>query len=416
MKRRALFLLMIFAGIVMVFGNGQQSTKSAPEGIVWAGWSVQDDAPWMIDNWNQQHPDKKITWVGWPWNDVSTQMLIRSQGNERIDLGQTDISTIATLTGSDILVNWNDVLGSAYLNDNFEAAALSMGNFGGKQLGLPWVVASIGMVFNPEILAKAGFNEPPVTVPEFERCLEAIAKLPGDIIPYGVCTKESVAAYDFIPWLWTFGGRIYDQNKNVILNNPQGVQTFAWYKSLVDRNLIRLNINRDDSRQLFAQGRMAFYDDAVMANGIAIANGVPKERIPQVIRPMVRPVLKAGDTPRSMLWGHMLVIFNKSPVKNDVVELTKYILNKDVALRYYKEAGMLPVLKSVLDSPEIQNDVWAKNWSKITATGELGEFDLNPQVNQLNTIIEEELQACLVGTKTPQQAANDAASRISNVR
>jgi multiple sugar transport system substrate-binding protein len=272
------------------------------------------------------------------------------------------------------------------------------------------------MVFNPEILAKAGYNEPPKTVADFERCLEAIAKLPGDIIPYGVCTKESVAAYDFIPWLWTFGGRIYDSNDNVVINSPQGVQTFTWYKSLVDRKLIRVNINRDDSRQLFAQGRMAFYDDAVMANGIAVSNGVSRERIPQVIRPMVRPVVRAGDNPRSMLWGHMLVLFNKSTVKNDVVDFSRYILSKNVSLRYYNEAGMLPVLKSVLSSPEIQNDVWANNWSKITATGELGEFDLRPQINQLNTIIDEELQACLVGVKTPQQAANDAASRIRSVR
>jgi multiple sugar transport system substrate-binding protein len=416
MKRITVLLFVIITAASMVFGAGKQGAKSDDGGIVWAGWSGEVDFPWMMENWNQQNPSKKITWVGWPWEETATQMLIRSQGNEKLDIAQADTMALIPLAGTGVLADWTDLVGAAYLKDNFEESALSFGNIGGKQYGLPWVIASIGMVYNPEILARAGYREPPKTIAEFEQCLEAVAKLPGDIVPYGVCTKDSVAAYDFIPWLWTFGGRVYDRNDNVTINNQQGLETFAWYKSLIDRNLIRTNVNRDDSRQLFAQGKMAFYDDAIMANGIAAGNGVPQERLDAVIRPMVRPVLKAGDSPRSMLWGHMLIVFNKSTVKADTVELAKYIVGKDAAIRYYKEKGMLPVLKSALASPEIQNDVWANNWSKITATGEVGEFDFRAQVNQLNTILGEELQACLTGSKTPQKAADDAATRIGNAK
>jgi multiple sugar transport system substrate-binding protein len=416
MKRIVVLLFVIITVASMVFGAGRQGARSDTGGIVWAGHSGEDEISWMIEDWNQRNPSKKITWVGWPWEETGTQLLIRSQGNEKLDIAQADPMALIPLVGTDNLADWTDLVGAAYLKDNFEESAWSFGNIDGKQYGLPWVIASIGMVYNPEILAQAGYREPPKTIAEFEQCLEAVAKLPGDIVPYGVCTKDSVAAYDFIPWLWTFGGRVYDQNDNVIINNQQGLQTFTWYKSLIEKNLIRTNINRDDSRQLFAQGKMAFYDDAIMANTIAAGNGVPRERLDAVIRPMVRPVLRAGDSPRSMLWGHMLIVFNKSTVKDDTVALAKYIIGKDTAVRYYKENGMLPVLKSVLASPEIQNDTWANNWSKITATGEVGEFDFRPQINQLNTILGEELQACLTGSKTPQRAADDAATRIKNAK
>ncbi|MDR1863265.1 MAG: extracellular solute-binding protein, partial [Treponema sp.] len=265
-------------------------------------------------------------------------------------------------------------------------------------------------------LSQAGFAEPPKTIAEFERCLEAVSKLPGDIIPYGVATKDATAANDFMPWLWTFGGRIYDAGGNVTVNSAQGVQALAWYKSLMDKKYIRTNMSRFDSRKLFAQGRIAFYDDAILAKGILTGNGIPADRLSQLARPMVRPVLKAGDTSRSMMWGHMLVVFDKSPSKSDAVAFAKHLVSQPVSMRYFTQNGMPPVLKPVLASQEVQSDFWVSNWSKITATGELGEFDLSPQKNQLTTILVEELQACLMGDKTPQRAADDAASRLKTVR
>ena len=37
-----------------------------------------------------------------------------------------------------------------------------------------------------------------------------------------------------------------------------------WYKSLLDKGYIAMDTGRGDSRQLFAQGKIAFYDDAVV--------------------------------------------------------------------------------------------------------------------------------------------------------
>jgi multiple sugar transport system substrate-binding protein len=370
----------------------------------------------MRTSFEQQNPGKAVSWVGWPWAETATQLVIRNQGNEKLDIAQVDIGIFATIAATGALADWNDLAGAPWVRDNFDAASLAVGSIDGKQLGLPWSIASIGMIYNPEILARAGFNEPPKTIAEFERCLEAIARLPGDIIPYGVATRDATAANDFMPWLWTFGGRMYDAAGNVAINNAAGVQALTWYKSLIDKGYIRTNMSRFDSRQLFAQGRMAFYDDAVLAKGVAVGNGVPPERFSQLVQPMQRPVLKAGDTPRSMMWGHMLVVFNKSAVQNDAVAFARHLVGQDVSMRYFNQNGMPPVLKSVIASPAVQNDPWISSFAAITTTGELGEFDLNPQKGQLSTIVVEELQAVLTGDKPPQRAADDAAARMKNVR
>jgi multiple sugar transport system substrate-binding protein len=422
MKRIIGVVCVFFCASFAVFGTGQRDSGSGSGGsnIVWAGWSGEEEGSkaiftWMRTSFEEQNPGKTVNWVGWPWSETATQLVIRNQGNERLDIAQVDIGIFAVIAATGALADWNDLAGASWVKDNFEASSLAVGSINGKQLGLPWSIASIGMIYNPEILAKAGFSEPPKTVAEFERCLEAVSKLPGDIIPYGVATKDATAANDFMPWLWTFGGRMYDASGNVTINNAAGVQALTWYKSLMDKGYIRTNMSRFDSRQLFAQGRMAFYDDAVLAKGVAIGNGVPQDRFSQLVQPMPRPVLKAGDTARSMMWGHMLVVFNKSTVKNDAVAFAKHLTGKDVSMRYFQQNGMPPVLKPVLASPEVQNDSWISGFAKITATGELGEFDLSPQKNQLATIVVEELQAVLTGDKTAQRAADDAAARMKNV-
>jgi multiple sugar transport system substrate-binding protein len=110
------------------------------------------------------------------------------------------------------------------------------------------------------------------------------------------------------------------------------------------------------------------------------------------------------------------VVFSNSNAKDSAVSFAKHLVGKEVAMRYFSQNGMPPVLKSVLNSSEVQNDPWVGNWTKITATGTLGEFDRSPQKAQLTTILAEELQACLTGDKTPQKAADDMAARMKSVK
>jgi multiple sugar transport system substrate-binding protein len=425
MKRVCIFIT-VFALIgAALFAGGAKQEPGGPEAaaskIVWAGWSGEEEGSreifkWMCSNYESKNPGKTVTWVGWPWAETATQLLVRVQGNEQLDIAQADGSILNSIVASGTLADWNDLVSPAWLKDNFDASALEFGNINGRQVGLPWSIASIGLIYNPEILARAGYKEPPKTVAEFERCLEAVAKLSGDIIPYGLSTKDSTASADYLPWLWTFGGRLFDVSGSPSANNPQAVQALTWYKSLIDKKLVRTNMSRFDARQLFAQGRMAFYDDAILAKGILIGNGVPADKIFNVAKPMVRPVLKAGDTPRSTLWGHVLVIFDKSQAKDAAIDYAKYLIDQEVAMKYFEGNGMPPVLKSVIASPAVQNDPWVGNWAQITVTGEMNEYTSRKGGSEIATILSEEIQAVLTGSKAPQKAADDMNTRIKNVK
>ena len=146
--------------------------------VVWAGWSGEEEASKDIfQRMMKTYEDASgntVTWVGWTWADTAQQLLIRTQSGEQLDLAQADIGIFNTIAAAGVLADWNEILGEDYLKENFEQSALGVGNIDGKQLGLPWSMASITMVYNPEILAAAGWDTVPTTIEEFEQCMADI--------------------------------------------------------------------------------------------------------------------------------------------------------------------------------------------------------------------------------------------------
>lgn len=75
---------------------------------------------------------------------------------------------------------------------------------------------------------------------------------------------------------------------------------------------------------------------------------------------------------------------------------------------------MLPSTKSVLNSNEVKNDYWSNSWTPILDGGRLAET-AGQNYSAYNSIIVENLQAVLSGSKTSEKAAADMVSRIENL-
>ncbi len=414
-----LLLLSLIAGVGCSSKTNESSNE--PEGktsLVWAGWSGEEEANKatikdMIDTYNTSAEDAQISWVGWPWANTLQQLIIRTQGNQDLDVAQVDMAWLATLAKMDVLVDLNEVLGEDWMKENIPEASLGSGNIDGKQLAIPWTQASIGMVYNPTILKNAGVDKVPETIEEFEEALKKIKEYDKDIIPYAAATKEAGSiAKDMNAWFWTFGGQYIDDSGKIVIDSEANEEALTWYKGLKDKGYIAMDLTRFDARQLFAQNKVAFYDDAILARGIAKSNGVAEDKLDETIKPMSRPVLNKGDKPQSTLWGHQLVIFKSAKDKDKAGEFIKYLISEDTSLKYFEASGSVPVMNSAINSDQVKNDKWSSEWLKITETGKKAETQKYENDSQLATIITEEIQNTLLGTKTPKKALEDAQSRF----
>jgi multiple sugar transport system substrate-binding protein len=398
--------------LVMAIG-----VSAAAGDMVWSGWSGGEESTKpmiqeMIDTWNEENPDTRFQWIGWPWSETLNQLIIKSQGGQNLDVAQIDMSWLSALAETGKLVDLNTVFSNSYLKDNFQDSYLKIGQVEGKQLGLPWSLASIGMVYNPTLLNEAGVKGLPTTIAEFEATLKALKDYNSEIIPYAMVTKDPGSMIsDFQAWLWTFGGEVFDEKGNVVINNEAGIKTLEWYKKLMDKDYIKMDMSRFDARPLFAQGTVGFYDDAVMANGIFKSNS-GKEEISSYIQPILRPVLNKGDNPQSKMWGHLLVMFETSRDKEKAGGFLQHVTGKEMSLKYFEHSAMLPVTNNAINSSGVQNNDWANKWLKITQYGKRGEIAVYKNASQINDIIASEIQYALMGDKTAKKALDDAAKRI----
>jgi multiple sugar transport system substrate-binding protein len=421
---RTIFIILMIIGInvTSLFAGGGQESKEAEaevKELVFAGWAGEEEnsrpiIEEMISTWNAQEENYQVKWVGWPWDKTFEQLTIRSQGGEPLDIIQSGFSWALALDEMEAVLNVSDVFSESWLEENLTDSALSTGMINGELKAIPWTLASIGTLYNPTILNNAGVSEVPTTIAEFEDALAKVHAYDKDLIAYGFCTKGTTLTSDFLPWLWTFGGEAIDDNGNVTINSEAGVETLTWLKSLVDKGYIKMDLDRFDIRTIYAQKQVAFYHDAIMAEGIAKTNGVPESELADTIQPMLLPVQKEGDIPMSSLWGHLLLISKNTVDIEKAAGFIKHIIGKEMSIKYFKKTGMLPVIKSAMAAPSVQNDPWSSKWVEITNTGKMSELNAYSQAQEMSTIIAEELQAALIASKTPQKALDDAKTRIEN--
>lgn len=395
------------------------ASSAEPVNIVWAGWSGEEEASKeifgrMMDTY-ETASGNDVTWVGWTWADTAQQLLIRTQGGEQLDIAQVDIGIFNTIAAAGVLADWNEILGADYMSNTFEQSALDVGNVNGQQLAMPWSMASISMVYNPEILAAAGWNTVPTTIAEFEQCMADIKANNPEIIPYAVSTKDATCAGDFMPWLWTFGGAVFNEDGSVAINSEAAIECVKWYQGLMEKGYIAMDTGRGEARQSFAQGKVAFYDDAVVAKGQAVNNGVAPDDVVKVCSAMERPVLNAGDDPQSTMWGHMLVVFKNSEHKEQAAELAKTLVSNEVALDYFTNNGMPPVTKEAAKLDEVTSDTYLSGFMNSTATARLEETARLTNASEIKSIITEELQYALLNQKTAEQAVADMAARLEAI-
>jgi len=385
--------------------------------LVFAGWSMEEDVykeslPVIIEEWNAMNPNHPVKWVGWPWADTASQVIIRTQGGEQIDIIQSDINWVTMLYGADALFDVSDMMDESWVEENYTDAAMSLATRDDQVFGLPWTIASIGTIYNADLLAEAGITSAPTTIEEFEEALAALKAMDPDIIPYAISTKDATCATDFAPWVYAFGGSIVDEDGNPSVNSEAGIAALEWLKSLYDKGYIRLDMSRFDARVLYGQEKVGFYHDAFGARSVLIDNGIPAESVDTKIVSMTRPVVNEGDVPTSTLWGWVLAVGKNSVAPDKALEFIQFMVSESTSLSLWETNSLVPANSTILQNEVFQQDQFLSGWAEITATGQLLESGNYESKSAIETALTECAQAVLTGTLDAETAAAQADAAI----
>lgn len=366
----------------------------------------------IVDNYEQQS-DATIEIAGIPYGEYLDQILLAAKGNNISGVAQLDIAWLATLARLGALADLGSAVRESSNAPEYTAKALESGRYNDTQYGLPWTTGSIGIVGNSELLEQAGVPKKPETVEEFESALEALKGLGGDIIPYAGMTALDQLK-DIIPWIWTFGGEIINGDGNVTLTDEGAIQAVQWYKSLLDRGYVQPGTNRYDARNLFAKGRVGFYEDAPIAKAEAATRSSEPNFASKVI-PVPRPV-KGNGVPQALLWGHVVVVF-KGENAEAATDFARWLTsNKDTVLTYFKKTNQLPTTQEALEAPVVKDNEFLSTWTKQITTSALpSPFWQYTDYARMQSILSEQVQAVLVGQASAEEAMKKAEEEIGTL-
>lgn len=378
------------------------------EDFTFTSWNYGEDAQKaLIEQEVAGFTDgKEITadLVSFPFAEYRNQLLLRSRDGSTTGAAQLDIADIQSLERLGVLQDLSSYAEKADYTD----AALKNGQVDGKQYGLPWYTGSIGLISNTELLEKAGVTETPQTVAEFEDALRKVKALGGDLVPYALATKPETIK-DFIPWFETFGSKIVDGDK-ISINDKGAVKALEWIASLVKDGLVSLNVGRPEARTLYSQGKAAFFDDANQVRGTITSQATDPTLLDHTL-PISRPVVKAGDSPKSLAWGGLLVVFKEGPTQT-ASEFAGFLSSDvDTAINRFEKIGSVPTTTTALKDPAFTSDTYASTWQKqITDTASPNPLWQFPEYSQMEAKLAEQIQAVLIGEKSAQDAL-DAANK-----
>lgn len=412
MSHKSLARLLAFT-LVLMIGLTPAMAQDGGE-FTFTGWSLQEGATrdvimGAVAEYSEM-TGAQISDVAYPYNEYLNQVLLQARGGNLSGAVQLDIAWLAPLAAMGVLKDLGPVAEGA----GYTEAALSSGQYNGVQYGLPWTIASIGMVANMQLLEEAGITELPATIDEFEAALETLKAYDPDVIPYAGMT-DTAQLKDIIPWIWTFGGQVFDEEGNVVLNDEGTLAAIEWYASLVERGLVAPDMDRFDARQLFAQGRVGFYDDAIVARGL-VTSAAPESGLEQYVVPMPRPVLNEGDTPQALLWGHIIVVIDDEN-GDAAAEFAKWITTDEpTVLNYFEQMALPPTTQAALDSEIVQSNAYVADWTAVsTATARTNPFWPYTEAAAMETTLNEAVQAVLTGDMSAEDAMNEAHDDIADL-
>lgn len=353
--------------------------------------------------------------LGFAWGDMQKNLFLRARSNDLpsvVQISERWLPTLATLPGA---VDFNTVYGAEELARLYAPDALAMGQIGGKQMGLPWISGSIGMVANKAVLDAAGVTEVPTTIAEFKDALIKVRDGVPNSVPYTMATKGNGSILlDFMIWTWVHGGSIIDASGEVKVDSPESRAALAFMVDLMNERLAAPEIDRPDARRLTGQGASAFYFDAPQTRTFLRDFSGQGSAFDVNVLPMQTPVLAAGEESVSIQWGHLLMAFadgGTAAADAPGAKFISYATSDAVQTDFPLALSALP--STLTGRTAAQDDAYLTAWAAATGASRPNEVGVWPNGADLTNIIGEEVQGALLGQKSVDDAISAMAARLT---
>lgn len=376
----------------------------------------------LVADFEKEHPDIKVNAIyAGNYNDARIKALAALKSGQPAQLSVMFSIDIYELIEQDAIVAFDDIAESAEEKawlSGFYPSLMENGVTKGKTWGIPFQRSTIVMYYNKDAFRDAGLDPaiPPATWTELVSMGKQLVKKDsgGGVQRWGAMIPSTGYPY------WMFGA-LAMQNDQVLMNSdgnktyfdsPAVVEALTYWRDLGDKHDVmpKGTIEWGTLRQNFLEGKTA-----IMWHSTGNLTAVKKNARFDFGVAML-PANKRRGTPTG---GGNFYIFKKTTPEERKAALTfiKWMTQPERTAEWSIETGYIGTRPDAYETPKLRAYVKefppaavARDQLKF-ATAELSTY----QTGRVRKLLDDAIQAALVGNKTPEEAlsaAQDQSDRL----
>lgn len=355
MKPRLAFLGLLVLALLTACSRTDERTVLRFWGMGREGEVVAE----LVAEFEREHPDIRVDVQQLPWTAAHEKLLTAFAGDALPDvcqLGNTWLAEFAALGALEPL-DARVAPSKVVARDDYFAASWNTNVIDGRLLGIPWYLDTRVLFYRKDLLARAGFAEPPRDWNEWRAAMAALAREGG-----GNAYAILLPLDEFEPLL-----QLAMQQDEPLLreNDTRGNfrsagfrRAFAFYLEMFRERWAPPMSDTQISNvwNEFARGFNTFYITGPWNIGEF------KRRLPAELADAWGTVPLPGFDGRrgGVAGGTSLAVFASSRHKDAAWQLVEFLSRPEQQRRLHALTGDLPPRRSLWDDPALANDAHAR--------------------------------------------------------
>ena len=422
MKRyisKALCLMLVISTILTGCGAGSStagnadSASASGEKVTVEFWTISmqpmftDLVNEKFEAYEKENPNVTIKWVDLPYEDIQTKLVAAIAGGTAPDVVNLNTQMALSLAGKDALVDLNqeatEEQKSIYIESLYNSAKI-----GDSVYAFPWYAAPDILLYNTDLLEKAGITQIPTTYDEANQ--------------YATQMKEKTGAYlytpaEFFNLLFEYGIPVLNEDNTAAAFNTQAsVDLLDSFKAYTEKDILPKTKwgSWDEEMKLYETGKLAI----LSTSGSALTR--IKDEAPDIYAATAvgKPLMGSAGVSRNALMN--MVVPTASKNHEEAIKFAAYMTNDENQLAIDKMDVIFPSTVEATKDPYFTSDkesIEGQARAMSVAVSETSEdYSLGVEnQNDIQTAVNKAFEAAITSDKDTKESLNNAEEAVNQI-
>jgi multiple sugar transport system substrate-binding protein len=374
----------------------------------------------LIDKFNQQNNDIKVTWRKMPsdTNQYFDQLRTQFQAQDgSLTLIGGDVIWPAQFAANSYIIDLSDRFTES-MRSKFLQGPVESNTYEDKVFGVPWFTDAGLLYYRKDLLENAGFSGPPATWDELKEQAQQIMQDEGTKFGFVFQGAEyEGGTVNGLEYINSHGGQVLDPNdaSKVVIDSPESVAGLETELSLVTDGVSPQAVStyaEPECEAPFLGGDAVFCRNWPYMYSLAGTGDFIK---PELIDIAPLPAGEGGESVSGLGgWNFFINAFAETEAQDAAWEFVQFMTAPEQQKFYALGGSYLPTLTALYEDAEIQENVPTVRLGAAALKNTVPR-PVSPVYSDMSLKMSEEFNASLGGDTQPQQAISSLQSELQKI-